>query len=366
MMGVHHASAPRTAHYHPQYTLWESYIQDIKAHWKKNKQPIIPVDAFNANHSQFLVVVQALRNLHFLPPQKEADDPAVQQALKTLQSVVGLPATGQLNQETADVLNGKNPRLIHTMEHTQKEWKTLGPLPQRYILCNIPAFTLDLMDQGKSIVHSRIMVGKLDSRTPIFSGFIYSIVFNPTWILPPSQYKTYMPYVGQEGYYVKNGRLMQKPGPKNHLGQVKFLTGRSDMILLHSTHEPELFAHPVRAYSLGCLRVEQYQDLAEKILSVEKSTLSIPNILENKIQKTVVLKQPVPVLAVYCRLWIKNNRIQFFPDIYGHHSGGKTGASWNRSHGFGVAFSNTKKKNSKKTKSLTCKKEYPWNNSKTL
>ena len=279
-----------------------------------------------------MILVQTLQQLHFLPNDSQlavdgsvVDVLAVQNAVKALQGVMNLPVTGVLDQKTVDALNAENRILLEKIDHVQKEWQKMGPLPKRYILCNIPAFTLDVMDHGASVLHSLVMVGKVESKTPEFSGFIYSIIFNPTWVLPRSQYKIYGPLVGTEGYYWSHGKLLQKPGPKNHLGQVKFLTRRADAIILHSTHEPELFADPQRAHSLGCIRIESFQDLAEKILSCDGVKLSVPSLLEKKIQKEVTLKHPFPVYAVYHRLWVQNGVIQYFSDVYDHDLVKKTG-----------------------------------------
>jgi murein L,D-transpeptidase YcbB/YkuD len=319
-------STPVTPELHPQYAQWTLCLQDMRTHWAKQR-PVMAVHDLDPNHPDFMILVQTLQQLHFLPKDLQKDSAtldgsidvlAVQNALKTLQGVMALPVTGVLDQKTVDVLNTESPVLVEKIDRVQHAWQKMGTLPKRYILCNIPAFTLDVMDQGVCVLRSPVMVGKVESKTPEFSGFIYSIVFNPTWVLPRSQYKTYRPLVGTEGYYMKNGKLCQKPGPKNHLGQVKFLTRRADAIILHSTHEPELFAHPERAYSLGCIRVQHFQDLAEKILSCDGVKGSISVLLDKKIQKEVTLKHPFPVYAVYHRLWMNNGVIQYFSDIYGH------------------------------------------------
>lgn len=300
-------------------------MQDMRTYWANTQRPVIAVHDLDPKHPDFTILVQTLQQLHFLPKDPQpvvhesiVDVLAVQNALKTLQGLMKLPVTGVLDEQTVDALNTENLILMEKIDHVQKEWQKMGSLPKHYILCNIPAFTLDVMEHGVSVLHSRVMVGKVESKTPEFSGFIYSIVFNPTWVLPRSQYKTYAPLVGREGYYWHQGKLLQKPGPKNHLGQVKFLTRRPDAIILHSTHEPELFADPDRAYSLGCIRVQSFQDLAEQILSRDGANGSISIILDKKIQKNVTLKHPFPIYAVYRRLWIQNGVIQYFSDVYGH------------------------------------------------
>jgi murein L,D-transpeptidase YcbB/YkuD len=316
---------PFTPELHPQCAQWTLCLQDMRTYWANTQRPVITVHDLDPNHPDFTILVQTLQQLHFLPKDPEpvihgsvVDILAVQNALKTLQGLMKLPVTGVLDEKTVDALNTENPILMEKIDHVQKEWQKMGPLPKHYILCNIPAFTLDVMDHGVSVLHSRVMVGKVESKTPEFSGFIYSIVFNPTWVLPHSQYKIYGPLVGTDGYYWHQGKLLQKPGPKNHLGQVKFLTRRPDAIILHSTHEPELFADPDRAYSIGCIRVQSFQDLAEQILSRDGVNGSISIILDKKIQKNVTLKHPFPVYAVYRRLWIQNGVIQYFSDVYGH------------------------------------------------
>jgi murein L,D-transpeptidase YcbB/YkuD len=180
------------------------------------------------------------------------------------------------------------------------------------------------MAHGKNILTSRVMVGKVDSRTPTFSGFIYSIVLNPTWIVPASLYKKFQPLVGKDGFYMKNGQLFQSAGPKNHLGQIKFLTQRSDAIILHSTHEPELFASAMRAYSFGCVRVQSFAPLAQQILSIENISMNIDTFLEHKKMKKIHLPKPFPIYVVYHTIWVDRGIIHVFPDIYGKNTVGRT------------------------------------------
>ena len=145
-----------------QYAQWESCIQDLRVHWGKKDRPIISENDLSLQHDHFAFLVQALKDMHFLIKDQDANVLTVQCALKTLQAITGLPVTGLLDPVTVDVLNGKNQILIEKIQKTQKEWQKIGPLPERYILCNIPSFTLDVFDKGVSVLHSRVMGGTVD------------------------------------------------------------------------------------------------------------------------------------------------------------------------------------------------------------
>jgi hypothetical protein len=175
-----------------------------------------------------------------------------------------------------------------------------------------------------------------------------------------------MPFVNRDGFYVEKGCLFQHPGPKNHLGQVKFLTRRSDAIILHSTHEPELFSNDVRALSLGCVRVQDFAGLAKSILTACGIKTDVAFVLRSKLTKEVILKAPFSVYVVYQTVWVRKGVICVYPDIYGRNNG-PTDVRNNHIKAairsvVKTGFCQYGKNLLKKSSPLTCKKRNPWNN----
>jgi murein L,D-transpeptidase YcbB/YkuD len=132
----------------------------------------------------FLALIALLKNLYFLPKTGNFSVSQVQGALKSYQHIHGLPQSGALDAATCSLLNGNQKIWISTIQEALKNWSLLGLLPVHCVVANIPAFDLEVLDHGRCILHSRVMVGQLNSRTPTFSGHIYSLVFNPKWIVP--------------------------------------------------------------------------------------------------------------------------------------------------------------------------------------
>jgi murein L,D-transpeptidase YcbB/YkuD len=303
--------------HHPQYTQLQSCLRNIQAHnGGATEKPSAPYSLIPGSLG-FCTLIHVLQRLHFLPQGTSFSLASVTCALKQVQRIHGFPETGTLDAQTRKSLYGNQDKLISHIKKAIAQWRQLGCLPPHCLVTNIPSFHQEIIHHGYTHQYSRVMVGKLESKTPIFSGFIYALVFNPTWIIPRTRYKDFGPCVGKDGIYRKNGMLFQKPGPKNHLGQVKFLTKRSDAIIFHSTHEPQLFNQAVRAFSLGCVRVQDCIPMAKYILDTSGISLDIGALLKQKISKVYTLSSPFPVYVVYQTLWIKDGIFQVYQDIYG-------------------------------------------------
>ncbi|NOJ83969.1 L,D-transpeptidase family protein, partial [Myxococcus xanthus] len=153
--------------------------------------------------------------------------------------------------------------LIVNMER----WRWLpGDLGPDYILVNIPEYRLRAYRGGSLRDEARVIVGKPESRTPLFSGLMEYAVVNPSWYVPPSILKTMAPklagYGGKTwgGYEVvrRGGHvsLRQPPGERNALGFIKFMFPNQHAVYLHDTPNRSLFSAAKRDFSHGCVRVD--------------------------------------------------------------------------------------------------------------
>lgn len=221
--------------------------------------------------------------------------------------------------------------------------------PDRYLIVNIPDFSLYAYDQGKQIWTMNVVVGKLLHETATFSGNLKHIVFNPYWVVPSSiVYKEVVPAVLKNPSYLRkhnmelvdrNGKevsssgldwnkytekgfpytIRQKPGSDNSLGKVKFLFPNSFSIYLHDTPSRGLFKEEKRAFSHGCVRVGDPEKLANYLLSAEDWTPEeVKKALKPGKENWVTLQHTVPVYIVYFTAWVEEDgQLHFREDVYG-------------------------------------------------
>jgi murein L,D-transpeptidase YcbB/YkuD len=202
-------------------------------------------------------------------------------------------------------------------------------LPARRVTVNIADASLSLLEAGQAPLSMRVVVGQPKKRTPMLDDQIRAVVLNPPWMVPHDiAVKEIWPkirrdpgYMQREGYVVRpGGGLMQKPGPRCALGSIKFELSNPFDVYLHDTPSHSLFAQPNRALSHGCMRVEQPNALAKRLLAddplwtAEKVDVAI---LTGKTQR-IALKTPVPATVAYWTAFVDaDGTMEFRPDVYG-------------------------------------------------
>ena len=192
------------------------------------------------------------------------------------------------------------------------------------------------------------MVGKHYRQTPVFRGDIAYMEFNPTWTIPPGILRNdTLPAIKRDPGYLernnirvidRNGKfvdpdsvdwqqysrgvpytLRQDPGPNNSLGTVKFIFPNSHFVFLHDTPHRELFDHPERAFSSGCIRIEDPLKLAELLLDDpgQYSRTDLQAFLDTRVTIRVNLRPRIPVFIVYLTADLdQHGRVRFLIDIY--------------------------------------------------
>ncbi len=259
-------------------------------------------------------------------------DAAVADAVKRFQKDQGLPANGVLNARTVLALadagrpakGGDEPELIVNMER----WRWLpGDLGSDYVLVNVPEFRLRITRNGQVRDEARVIVGKTESPTPLFSGLMEYAVVNPSWYVPPSILKTMVPklasYGGKTwgGYeIVRRGghiSLRQPPGEKNALGFIKFMFPNQHAVYLHDTPNRSLFSAATRAFSHGCVRVDDPFRFADAVLP-DWSEERLKKLI-GKGERTLRLPQKLPVHIAYFTTAVdEGGALRHFPDLYGY------------------------------------------------
>lgn len=196
-----------------------------------------------------------------------------------------------------------------------ERWRWLPPeLGDRYLLVNVPAYEVQLVEAGKIVARHRVIVGKPATPTPQFIAEVTGITFNPSWIVPASiiaesigRLVTRSPATARLRGYVwtraaKGGlAVTQKPGPGNALGLVKFEMPNPNTIYLHDTPSKELFDRDARAFSHGCIRLDRPLDLAETLLAgrPDWARPSIDAAVMRGATVTAPLTAHLPIYVVY-------------------------------------------------------------------
>ena len=202
-------------------------------------------------------------------------------AIKNIQRNADLRPTGHLDARTLAAINGPKPAnptdaIVANMER----WRWLPhDLGQNYVMVNIPDFSLNVVHDQQVLWHTKIIAGKPQTPTPLTSAAMDTIIVNPSWHVPQSIIRNeLMPRYGRDanifarmGLSVKrrpDGTLSvtQPPGAGNALGRIKFNFSNRFQVYLHDTPDKRLFANDKRAFSHGCMRVENPTKFGEIIL----------------------------------------------------------------------------------------------------
>ena len=226
--------------------------------------------------------------------------------------------------------NGGDPAAIEMIAMNMERWRWLPQdLGARYIMVNTPAFQLDAIENGKSVLSMRVVTGKKENPTPVLVDEMTSIVFSPYWNIPPDIVeKEILPKLETDPTYLERNnmevdetgqRYRQRPGKGNSLGQVKFVFPNHFNVYLHGTPSQRLFNRVERDFSHGCVRLERPLDLAKYVLrdQPEWTEERIVAAMDSGTEQSVKLKQPLPVYLVYFTAWEEQGTLKTVPDVYG-------------------------------------------------
>ena len=216
-------------------------------------------------------------------------DEAVRDAVKTFQTAEDIDVDGNLGNNTVKALNGvkreaKGPSAdpVDTVLVNMERWRWYQrDLGNPHVVVNIPDYTLTLWNDDKVYWKTKIVVGKPGKNTPLISAEMKFITVNPTWNVPPSIIeKEYLPALQQDPQALDRIGLKlvqdadgtvhvsQPPGAGNALGRIRFNFPNKFLVYQHDTPDKYLFAKDERAFSHGCMRVQNPLTYGEKLLSL--------------------------------------------------------------------------------------------------
>lgn len=279
-------------------------------------------------------------------------DQTVAEAVRRFQRRHGLSETGVVNAATQTALNVSVAQRIRQVELNLERWRWLPEdfgAHARYILVNIPSFKMKVIEDGKRVIESNVVVGREERQTPAFTADMAYLVLSPKWYVPRNiavkdklpQLKRNSKALARQNIRVYNSagkeinpssvnwravsannfnyQLRQDAGPRNALGGIKFMFPNPYSIYLHDTPTRNLFSRSQRTFSSGCIRISNPVELAQYLLKHDPKWTKgrIKSASVSGKQRVVNLPETVPVYLTYWTAWVdEEGQLNFRNDIY--------------------------------------------------
>jgi murein L,D-transpeptidase YcbB/YkuD len=349
---------------HPEYVALQKAYIDLRGQKDKGGWPAVPAGLKpGKSHAGVVALRQRLAASGQLKGEAGANssqlyDDDVEAAVKAFQDLHSIKATGVVDEATRAAMNVSIDDRLNQVVLNLDRWRWMpDDLGERHFIVNIPYYHLIAREHGKPVMDIRVVVGKQGNETPIFSDEMEVVVFSPYWNIPDSikQGETAPAMMRDPGYLDRNNMeilrgsrrvdpasvnwsdpgelrqlaIRQRPGANNALGHVKFLFPNDYDVYLHDTPADSLFQRQGRAFSHGCIRVEEPEVLANYVLEgySEWDAARIKNAMYSGDERHVKLKEKIPVHITYFTAWVdENGGLHFQPDIYGYDARQKTGS----------------------------------------
>jgi murein L,D-transpeptidase YcbB/YkuD len=281
-------------------------------------------------------------------PSDEFDE-QLENAVRIFQKRHALEDDGLAGKQTILAMNISVEARIDQLRISLERLRWVNQVgSETLVAVNIAGFRAFYYHEGQLKWSTRAMVGKNYRQTPVFRGDMAYLEFNPTWTIPPGILRNdTLPAIKRDPNYLasKNIRVIDKqgnfidpssvdwnlyskgipytlrqdPGPNNSLGTVKFIFPNQHFVFLHDTPHRELFVHSERAFSSGCIRVEDPLALAELVFNnYEKYPRSeLEKIVDSRKTQRISLSPKIPVIILYLTASVGEAGEPFFyKDIY--------------------------------------------------
>ncbi|MBO6562752.1 MAG: L,D-transpeptidase family protein [Nisaea sp.] len=297
--------------------------------------------------------LQATADIGESEGDRQLYDAALEIAVRAFQRRHGLEPDGVVGAKSVAAMNVPVGERIRQILINMERFRWMpDEFGDDHVFVNMAGFELDYVRHGTIDLRMRVVVGRQYRETPVFSDRIRYIEVNPTWTVPPKiANQDLLPKILKDPGFLKTGgfevfsswqedatlldpakidwaklpngrvpyRLRQAPGKTNALGQFKFMFPNRFDIYLHDTPARQDFRRAVRAFSSGCIRLEQPQTLAEVLLAADGQPAErLAGALASGKTTRINFKTPVPVHLTYLTTWIgEGGTVEFRDDIYG-------------------------------------------------
>lgn len=280
-------------------------------------------------------------------------DGELEAAVRKFQERHGLSISGRIDRSTIAAMNVPVEARLAQIKVNYQRIANLVDRHQReprYILVNAAGYQLEAVEAGKVVSRHRIIAGRPGRETPEVRAEVRALNFFPHWRVPDSVAKLDLAprlvkepeYLEKERIRVLNGsyngpevnastidwarfdpttlKFRQDPGPQNALGLVRLDMPNEHGVYMHDTPMKPLFGRAQRAFSAGCVRVQDVFDLAVWIAQGDQGLdrQRVDEILAAGEPVDITLTQTVPVYFTYITAWAEPGGIAVFrPDVYG-------------------------------------------------
>jgi murein L,D-transpeptidase YcbB/YkuD len=360
----------------PQFEALRQKLIELRGGKTETDKPAIlipdgPLLKLGVAHEQVALLRKRLdmpaENPDGTPIDQNSFNEEVRDAVRHFQLAHGTMPDGMVGNGTRHLLNGGpkphqagSPARIRSVLINMERWRWLPhDLGAFYVMVNIPEFMLRVVEDDEPAFTTRVVVGKTDKQTPVFSRDMQEVVFGPFWNVPTSiKIEEIRPYLRQEAAWffggggwntavfqrhnlrvkiggrevdpgavdwnrfdIRNTEIYQPPGPGNVLGRVKFVFPNKHDVYMHDTPQKFLFANAVRAESHGCMRVQNPDQLAAVLLRRDQgwSQARTMSAIETGYDQHVPLRQRIPVYVTYFTLKVNaDGSLSSYGDLYGH------------------------------------------------
>lgn len=281
--------------------------------------------------------------------QPEFFDEALEQAVRTFQRRHALTVDGLVGRHSREALNVPAGRRVAQLRLSLERLRWVSQeAAETLVAVNIAGYRVFYVKNGETVWQTRAMVGKTYRRTPTFRGEMAYLELNPSWTIPPVILRNdTLPALKRNPSYLAENRirvfddagaevdpstidwarfegmppflLRQDPGPGNALGAIKFIFPNRHLVFLHDTPHRALFEHADRAFSSGCIRIENPLELAVLLLDdpVRYSRRALESMIRSGETRRIPVPAKVPVLILYLTASVNaDGDILFYRDVY--------------------------------------------------
>ena len=290
-------------------------------------------------------------------PQSAGASPAfdtyVDTAVKRFQARHGIPADGVIGPSTFKALNVSADLRLGQLRtnYNRLQQEAEAERAPRFVMVNIPAASIEAVENGRVVQRHTAVVGKIDRQTPILDSKITNLNLNPYWHAPASIVrKDIIPLMRKDPTYLERSDIhvfdnkgqeipatsidwnsdqavgylfRQNPGPNSAMASVKINFPNPYAVYMHDTPQQSLFSELMRFESSGCVRVQNVRDLivwlARDVPGWDRQ--HIEQVIAARDRQDIDLVNPVPVHFTYVTAWATDpSVVQFRDDIY-HRDG---------------------------------------------
>jgi murein L,D-transpeptidase YcbB/YkuD len=339
---------------HPGYKELKTSIKNFLANAQDKDYTLVPLPGNDLQKFKKALQRRLFEGGYIAYDSVAADSVQLAAAVKKFQQEKGITVDGRAGEGTIRMLNVNDKERFARIAISMDKYKMLPEtMPKQYVWVNAAANYLQLLDGGEVKIKSRVITGKLKTRTPMLTSAINALITYPQWVPPPSivqreilpAVKKNPGYLNRKGFSLldKDGnevdpytvnwakytkgvpyRIVQGSGDANALGIMKFVFDNKYSVYLHDTNQRYLFGNAMRSLSHGCVRVQEWQPLAFWLLKNDSIASgggtrvdSVKTWLANKQKRTISLRNKVPVYIRYITCEGQAGKVIFFDDVYG-------------------------------------------------